>query len=114
MTRERPSTGLEILETTNLLSNITAQTSELNQQPWKELEEPVRKVAKRSDVDRAYVVTGPLFERPTPNLPKADEPHLVPSGYFKIVILADKLEPTDVVGFILDQETARDEEYCDY
>ncbi len=69
---------------------LTAQMSALNQQPWKELEEAVRTVARRSDVNGVYVVTGPLFERPTPRLPKADEPHMTPSGYFKIVILAER------------------------
>ena len=45
-----PSTGLAMWQTTNLLSNITAQKSNMNQQPWKNLEEAVRTVAKRADL----------------------------------------------------------------
>jgi endonuclease G len=71
-------------------------------------------VAEREDVDSVYVIAGPLFERETSSLPEADEPHVIPSGYFKIVMLAEKLQPSYVAPFILDQETPRDADYCDH
>ena len=46
-----------------------------------------------------------------PNLPGADEPHVIPSGAFKIVTLAEKLQPTHVVAFIMEQDTSRDTDF---
>ncbi len=34
-------------------------------------------------------MAGPLYERQMPALPGADEPHRVPSGYWKIVAIQD-------------------------
>lgn len=76
---------------TNYLSNITPQMSELNQGPWRLLEEHVRDLARQGY--QVYVMTGPLYERPMPTLPGADEPHRVPSGYWKICVTQDRPEP---------------------
>ena len=43
-------------------------------------------------------------------LPNADEPHRVPSGYWKVVGDADG----EYAAFIFDQETERGAEYCAY
>lgn len=104
-------TGAPGWKVTNSLSNITPQKSALNQGPWKMLEGAVRKLAK-SGAGRVHVITGPLYEREMPPLPQADEPHRVPSGYWKIVSLlrGDTLE---VAGFVFDQETPRKADFCD-
>lgn len=104
-------TGAPDWETTNYLSNITPQKSALNQGPWKNLESAVRTLA-RSGAGAVHVLTGPLYEREMPPLPEADEPHRVPSGYWKIVMLS-RGDTLLVAGFVLDQETPRRADFCD-
>lgn len=98
---------------TNYLSNITPQRGDLNQGPWAQLEGAVRDLARRPEVEGVYVQTGPLFERPMPQLPNADEDHRVPSGYWKIVALPDG-QAIKVAAFIMEQETPRKARYCDH
>ncbi len=98
---------------TNLLSNITPQKSELNQGPWNRLEGKVRDLAKKPEIAAVYVMTGPLYERNMPNLPKADEAHMVPSGYWKIVAIKDD-GSARVATFIFDQKTPKDADFCDH
>lgn len=88
---------------TNYLSNITPQKSALNQGPWKRLEEKVRELVEAGHV--VYVMTGPLYERGLPALPGADEPHQIPSGYWKIVAL--ETDSVTCASFMFDQETPR-------
>lgn len=97
---------------TNYLSNITPQKSGLNQGPWQRLESTVRELAKRQDVEAVYVMSGPLYEAAMPGLPKADEAHMVPSGYWKIVAMEDA-GTIQVAAFFFDQDTPRDASYCD-
>ncbi len=100
-------------EDTNYLSNITPQKSALNQGPWKRLEDKVRDLAKKPEVDAVYVITGPLYERNMPNLPEADEAHMVPSAYWKIISIEDG-GPIKVAAFYFDQNTGRDADFCDH
>lgn len=95
---------------TNFLSNITPQRSTLNQASWMRLEAAERTLAKGAAA-AVYVLTGPLYERPMASLPHADEPHTVPSGYWKVVAV-EVGGTTRVTAFIFDQETARDVKYC--
>ena len=97
---------------TNYLSNITPQKSELNQGPWKKLEDAVRALAEKLDTSAVYVMTGPLYEREMPALPNADESHKVPSGYWKI-ISTEKNGVIKVAAFLFDQETERRAEFCE-
>ncbi|MBT4137486.1 MAG: DNA/RNA non-specific endonuclease [Candidatus Latescibacteria bacterium] len=92
---------------TNYLSNVTPQKSNLNQGPWRILEERVRVLVRKVQV--VWVMTGPLFERTMPILPHADEPHQVPSGYWKIICVQDHNDLSDlkVTAFIFEQETSR-------
>lgn len=93
---------------TNILSNITPQTNALNQGSWQQLEARETQLA-RSRKLAVYVLTGPLFERLMAPLPKADERHRVPSGYWKVVMTVDGR----LSSFIFDQQTPRDARYCD-
>lgn len=104
-------TGTMDWRTTNYLSNITPQKSALNQGPWKKLESAVRKLAA-SGSGRVHVITGPLYEREMPSLPEADEPHRVPSGYWKIISLTAR-GTIEAAGFLLDQDTPRKADFCD-
>ncbi|MFC3053275.1 DNA/RNA non-specific endonuclease [Kordiimonas pumila] len=102
--------GTVFWRSTNILSNITPQKSDLNQGAWVALESAVRDVAyKRKEI---YVVTGPLYD-PNENqmtLPKADETHTVPTGYFKVVAT----EAGAMTAFVFDQDTDRNANYCDH
>ena len=90
----------------NRLSNITPQHKDLNQGPWKNLEEAVRSAATyRSSL---FVITGPLFNKDMPSLPDADESHKVPAAYFKVVY--DK--SGNSAHFVMEQTSARNDDYC--
>ncbi len=102
--------GTERWEQANYLSNITPQSSELNQGPWKNLEEKVRKVVKEGN--DVYVLTGPLYEREMPPLPGTDEPHVIPSGYWKIIAIQNK-KTINTASFIMDQNSKRKDDFCD-
>lgn len=97
-------------EDVNYLSNITPQSSNLNQGPWVDLEEAVREYVRTGQ--DVFVVTGPLYESFFATLPGANESHTIPSGYFKVVI-------TDVNGwveasaFIMEQDAGRSDDYCE-
>ncbi len=104
-------TGTPEWKTTNYLSNITPQKSNLNQGPWKKLEEATRKLAKQPQVKAVYAMTGPLYERSMPPLPNADEAHLLPSGYWKILAVPLK-HGINLAAFIFDQETPKDADFC--
>jgi len=99
--------GTSEWQATNYLSNITPQRAALNQGPWRELEDRVRRLVQR--VEPVYVITGPLYEREMPTLPSADEPHRIPSGYWKVIVIPQQPLPDSlkVIAFILDQEVPR-------
>lgn len=104
-------TGTPHWRDTNMLSNITPQRTALNQGRWERLESAERDLARDSSVEAVFVVTGPLYERQMPSLPGADEPHRVPSGYWKVVMI----EPGDtirVAAFLFDQDTPRPGSFC--
>jgi endonuclease G len=102
--------GTDFAAETNYLSNITPQKAALNQGVWARLEDAERKLAKTPPYPIVYVITGPLYERDMPGLPNADEPHRVPSGYWKVVALADGR----AAAFIFDQMTPRAGSFCDH
>jgi endonuclease G len=92
---------------TNILSNITPQSSALNQGPWVRLEDRERELATRLTVP-VYVLTGPLFERMMRPLPNGGDYQRVPSGYWKVVTLADGR----ATAFVFDQADARGANFC--
>jgi endonuclease G len=97
--------------TANYMSNITPQKSDLNQGPWRILEEWIRKLTRYQG--EVWVYTGPLYEREMPPLPHADEPHKVPSGYWKIVAIPQG-KSLKLAAFIFDQETPREASVLDH
>lgn len=101
--------GTVFWRSTNILSNITPQKSELNQGPWLDLESAIR--AAVFDSGDLYVVTGPLYDdqENQVQLPEADESHIVPTGYFKVVAT----ESGRVSAFLFDQDDTNDSNpYC--
>lgn len=99
--------GTKTVEETNYLSNITPQSSALNQGPWVRLENKEREVVQRLSAP-LYVLTGPLFERMMEPLPKGDEYHRVPSGYWKVIAMDDGR----MSSFIFDQTARREDDLC--
>ncbi|MBL4604240.1 MAG: DNA/RNA non-specific endonuclease [Flavobacteriaceae bacterium] len=96
---------------TNYLSNITPQKADLNQGAWVRLETSVRNLVKKGN--EVYVMTGPLYEREMPPLPKANKAHKVPSGYWKIVC-TESDGVINVSAFIFEQETPRRDKVLDH
>lgn len=93
---------------TNYLSNITPQKKDLNQGPWKRLEDAVRNIVYPEGL--VWVITGPLYESTMPKLPQADDkPHQIPSGYWKIIFIGNQEKPDTIhaAAFIFDQNTPR-------
>ena len=71
--------------TTNYLSNIMPQSSSLNRGMWKSIEDTERKLVDTFNF--VFVITGPLYDDEMPAMPGADEPHQVPGGFWKIVMV---------------------------
>ena len=90
----------------NYLSNITPQIATLNQGVWKKIEDMERNLVQKFKT--IFVVTGPLYEKNMSQLPEADEPHLVPSGYWKIIFHEKPNKQIYTAAFIFDQYTSRD------
>jgi endonuclease G len=105
-------TSTETWRETNYLSNITPQQEDLNGGAWRVLEAAVRTLAGSLGVEGVYVSTGTLYESPRPSLPGADEAHIVPSGYWKIVAV-ETSEVTTLAAFMFDQEYASRRSFCD-
>ncbi|WP_086932734.1 DNA/RNA non-specific endonuclease [Agarilytica rhodophyticola] len=95
---------------TNFLSNITPQSSELNQGPWVRLETAVRNHARAGN--EVYVITGPLYEFFFASLPNADERHTVPSGFFKVVATISTSGFVRASAFIMEQDSDRRDNFC--
>ena len=104
-------TGTPHWEQTNFLSNVTPQRSALNRGPWGRLEHAVRELAWSRHSAGVHVATGPLYERKMPPMPGADEPHVVPSGYWKIVAVRGA-GGVRAAGFVFDQDTPPGAGHC--
>lgn len=101
--------GTSTWDDTNYNSNMTPQASALNQGPWQRLEGWERSATLKTG-GPLYVYTGPLFERLMKGLPAGPAYHRVPSGYWKIIALADGR----MSAFIMDQNKPRNGKHCDY
>ena len=95
--------------TTNYLSNITPQAAALNQGPWVQLENAERVIARSGQP--VFVVTGPLYEWYFGSLPSADESHIIPSGYYKVLIAVIN-GTVKAQAFIMQQNSARADNFC--
>lgn len=93
----------------NYLSNITPQDSDLNQGPWVRLESAVRDLVRTGQ--DVFVVSGPLFESYFGALPRADESHNLPSGFFKVIMTSNN-GWIEASAYVLNQNAARSDDYC--
>jgi endonuclease G len=98
----------------NYLSNITPQKKALNQGAWKNLEEAVRNAS--SYKRPLYVITGTWYDKGLEGpvqerqraLPRADESHVLPSAYYKIIYTSKG----DAAVFYMPQDLPRRSSYC--
>lgn len=100
--------GTVFWRSTNILSNITPQKSNLNQGPWVALESAVRNTVL--NFNSLYVITGPIYDENEEQmvLPQSDKTHSVPTGYFKVIINSAGASST----FSFDQDAERVMDYC--
>ncbi len=98
---------------TAYLSNIAPRKTALNRGPWRRLEEAVRRLARASSGEGVYVMTGPVYEHPMEGLPQSDEPHVVPSAFWKIVAVRAGFGAR-VAAFVFGQNTAAGANYCNH
>jgi endonuclease G len=109
--------GTELWFSVNYLSNIAPQSSELNQGPWRELEDAIRNASAIDPQLEIYVVTGAAYGGHFEELPAADEPHRVPTAYWKVVAAqtedGEGRPQIEVTAFLMDQGIAREAAYCD-
>ncbi|MDE0878025.1 MAG: DNA/RNA non-specific endonuclease [Sphingomonas bacterium] len=92
---------------TDVLSNITPQSSALNQGAWRKLEAQETALAKSANIG-VYVLTGPLFDRVMAPLPAGPSLQRVPSGYWKVIATEDGR----MTAFVFDQQTPANADYC--
>lgn len=92
---------------TDILSNITPQSSALNQGAWRKLEGQETALAKAANIG-VYVLTGPLFERVMASLPAGPSLQRVPSGYWKVIATEDGR----MTAFVFDQQTPANADLC--
>lgn len=82
----------------NFLGVIVPQTPELNRGLWLRLENRVRDLSLQHQ--KVNVCVGTLYEKRMKRLPKADEPHAVPTHFWALLRYAGRIEvyimPQDV------------------
>lgn len=82
--------SIEDKRSISYLGNIVPQASGLNRGVWRILEKQVRQAAL--DNPEVYVMTGTAYTQEMPDLPNADEAHVIPSGFWKIIKIADQVD----------------------
>lgn len=76
------------------LSNMSPQNPSFNRGIWKKCEDAARKLAEEADI--AYVVTGPVLEKPAEDYNSIGINHVtVPEFYYKIILLFFEEESTE-------------------
>ena len=87
------------------LSNIVPQHQTLNRGIWRDLEDAVTDTVRYDSP--LYVIAGPLYSKEMVPLPSADEPHVMPSAFFKVVY-----DDTGGVAFLMEQDIEGGIPYC--
>jgi len=87
----------------NQYSVVVPQRMGLNRGAWLKVEDWERQLVNW--YGEIYVLNGTLYEDNMPPLPNANEPHRVPSGFWKIIVFED-YRPR-AISFVFKQQTAR-------
>lgn len=101
---------------TFLMTNICAQSSDLNQGPWMRLEQYVKDVAKVKDT--VYVVAGPIFgTNPTIVQNGPERGVQVPDAFYMILLDSDRefqsKPKLETLSFRFPQSAAKDASFKD-
>ena len=102
--------GPEAQIETFLMSNIVPQSPNLNQGPWRELEEVVCKIYG-NDLEEVWITTGPIFDKRIEKLPSGIE---IPDEFYKIIVDVLPNQEIRVMAFLMPQNIAKDAFYGDY
>lgn len=87
----------------NFYSNIVPQLGPLNQGPWRRLEDAERELVCAGNV--VWVMAGTLYDGvPAPFLPRADETHTVPTGFWRVMAFHNP-DTLWVAAFTFEQDT---------
>lgn len=102
--------GSRFASQVNFYSNIVPQKADMNAGPWGRLEDKVRGLVDK--YGQVWGMSGPLYEKDMPPLPKTTKFHKVPSGFWMIVVASNKENPASpqdlkVAAFIMGQDTPR-------
>lgn len=102
--------GVDAQTETFLMSNVVPQKPNLNQGPWRELEEDVAKIYG-NQLEEVWVITGPIYDDAVERLVSGVE---IPDSYYKIIV--DQLPSGEVrvMAFEMPQEIDRRAKYEDY
>jgi len=103
--------GSRFASQVNYYSNIVPQRPNLNRGPWEQLESRTRTLVQR--YGHAWVMSGPIYEVNMPPLPHCDEPHQVPSAFWKIIAVNEP-RALHVAAFIMEQTAPRESRTVDY
>lgn len=103
--------GSRFASQVNYYSNIVPQRPNLNRGPWEELESKTRDLVQR--YGHAWVMAGPIYEVNMPPLPHGDQPHKVPSAFWKVVAVRDR-STLRVAAFIMEQTAPRESRVIAY
>lgn len=96
----------------NYLSNITPQQANLNQGPWKSLENAVQSFSRQKGT--IYVVTGPLYDgEKLPTLPNSSKKTITPTAYYKVIAVKEDGKLKEA-GFIMPQTAKKNDRFCSY
>ena len=97
-------------------SNLIPQKRKLNNGVWKTLERRIRNLTRDLDTgdEGVFVTAGPLYEEDMPQLPNADEPHTIPSGFWKIVAVRNEDDGLLLASFIFNQIPQKGSDICNY
>ncbi len=106
--------GTKYASQVNFMSNITPQHEDLNRGTWKELEGKVRDLVM--EYGTVWVMTGPLYQTDMDELPNADDDHVVPSGYWKVVAVqtGSSSDTIQTAAFMMEQATPRGDRIIDH
>jgi endonuclease G, mitochondrial len=102
--------GVEAQNQTFLMSNIVPQSPDLNQGPWRELEEAIG-LHYANDYGEVWVITGPIYDSSVEVLKSGVE---IPDAFYKIVI--DQLSDGQwrALAFIMPQTIDRKANFPNY
>jgi len=103
-------------EQTFLMSNIVPQDPDLNQGPWRELEETIANTYTER-FDAVYVVVGPIYDAEReilPNRNPADRNRIeIPDAFFQIVV-GTRDDQMRVMSVVMPQEISRHADWRNY